>query len=413
MAGHGIKTQLNPTSATTEQFTDGTIGTVKGFFIYHSNITTINTDEDGFGQSTGHCDLSSSSLKCFQSENNVAQGNSYTDNDASTLARTITDASVSVVEEAVYDQLVSNGVQIDWTTGTSTQYASSVAMFAEGIEEYWSDYVAFDATITCGFQADLVIVTSGGTLGESTYADGRHSLCYYDRASDTMRQWLIFCDDQTATGIPDSACISENVNELHGAINLVGNPYNDFAIDTFTGTGFDIDLVANSNISGHVTAIKFAAGYDFEIGFFTAPTSTGETEVISGLGFTPQLLMLSGTSATSLNTPTDDARWFEGGTNGSNQFAMGAVHWQTTSTANTRVAGWHHDDACIYLTDDDGDVVECEATISGVTGGAFGADSVTLDFTTAATAFQIMYLVIGKASSDSGLLLTQSSSGGF
>lgn len=391
---HGIVTQAKPTSAQTQNFTVSGMGTPLGMLGFMNFVLTPNTDVVDMGIAIGAAEAGASPGVGIvaTAEDNQATSDAANIQDIDIFLR-ISDAGTnSLTESAESNDTITDGFQLDWLTAV-TAYQVSLLMFTEGIANFDVRYQDYNGTgttvVTPGFQPDVVIFYGSGGQNEFSNGNGQMLFGFYERTGDNHVSIGINVNNADTT--PSCAQRIDDA-ALLGNVNITnGSPFNHFTLGSFTGTGFTATKVSSSATMEIPTiSIELSAGYAAAVGTFVAPTSTGIVEVISGLGFTPQMLMLIGVDRTAAGGDADSCGFMIGAvTANGDQFCVGGWSTDHDTTTNSDAGSSHRTDNCLYQ-DNDAGVAESVASFD-----SFGDGTVDLNFSTATQATIIGYLAIG------------------
>jgi hypothetical protein len=375
--------------------------------MFGSQCVTLNTNVSHWVTSIGASDLSGNgSMHMGNAEDNQATSDARSIQQSDELLRLPTPGTDAADEQANYNATVTDGIQVDWVA-TETQSLATALMFNEGIANFDEQYVTMNGTgsttITPGFQADIVIFISAGQTSQFGAADGIMNFSMYDRVNDEYASIGVVANDADTT--PSSAERSDH-SYMIGSVNITsGANFNHFTLGSFTSTTFDATKISSSGaMQITVVSIKLDTGYSAQVGSFAAPTSTGVTSVVSGLGFTPQLALFTGTTQTAVDTGSAaSGSFFVGACDADDEFCVGGFSEDLDSATNTNTGTHHRSDSCIYGRSDAGTAISVAAFDSFPSGG------IDLNFSTASTAIRVGYLAIGP---DGGGVTARHSMGG-
>jgi hypothetical protein len=392
---HGIAMQAAPVTNQTQNYTKSSMGTPKGALAFLSQVTTLNSDVLDFTMSMGATDVDASNgcMAFAGSEDNVNPSDSRCIQQSDELLRLATEGTDAANEQANNNDTVTDGVQLDWVA-TSVARQCALLMFNEGIANFDVRYQNLNGTgttvVNVGFQPDLVLWLSAAGSDEFGTPDAQLSVSAHHRVSGNYASCGVIHND--ADGTPSSAHRFAT-GEMIGNVNITnGNPFNEFTLGSFTGTGFTATKVSGTAAKEYIqVCIKMDTGYDCAVGNFAAPTSTGITEVVSGLSFTPQLAMFFGGARTAVGGDANAGSFHIGAVTNGDEFSIGGFSEDLDTSTSTNTGSHMRNDSCVYSPNNAG-TVESKAAFD-----SFGDGTIDLNFSTADTAVQIGYLAIGNS----------------
>lgn len=401
---HGIVHAAARTTTGTQDYTQTGLGTIKGLLFLGSDNPSINTTQNDLGISIGASDLAAVP--------GVMMGVNYEDNVATTDCKKMSQndhiygisgpGAWNPDSEADFDSQITDGVRIDWPTiveGTGRR--TSAIMLKEGIDQLEVIHQEIagtgSTTVTCGFTPDVLLVLDVASTVSPDNNGYNLTVGMYHRADDVYATvGVVGFNGQTT---PVAACSFKD-NKISGTVNSATNIwFNDFTVDSFTGTGFDMTKVSGTGAGDHIfICIKLAAGYSAKVGNFASPGSTGVASVISGLAFTPQIAFFIASSVTDTTDGTDTAKCSISfgaacldDEDAVTEVAQGGTVEDFTEPALADSRGNHREDACLFLIDETGSI-PVKATLD-----SFPTGGVDLNYTIATASWDVTtgYLVIG------------------
>ncbi len=287
---------------------------------------------------------------------------------------TVNVASASTPANKIYSLCLKGGPQV--SLGTITKAGSQAGSVEHSI----------------GFRPGGLILASAnpGSI-KSNDTDCKTSVGLIDRDDQHSMEFFV---DQAATSDVGMVNILDR--------GLLINDNHDSTIETqahadhFNADGFHINWGKDGQVQAFVNYLAFEeeisnrTGEALKVftGVFDKPTSTG-SQAITGVGFTPKILLCWYGGATSDDTWENFCRaGFGAATSPTNRYACGDAAEEDLTTSNTQTtrSALH----CISIADPDG-TIEGEADLT-----SFDADGFTLDWDTAnSKAYKIHYLALG------------------
>lgn len=237
----------------------------------------------------------------------------------------------------------------------------------------------------------IILATANSGLDSSNIADVMMSVGVVDR---TNQETMEFHADQATT----SDCNKINIPNR----GVLGNRNHDSTVeaqahcDHFNADGFQLNWGSSSGIDFNIGYIAFqgdaaeVTGEALKVftGVFDKKTSNG-TQAITGIGFTPKVLMCWYGGATSDDTWQDFLRrGFGAATSSTNRYACGDSAEEDLTTSNCQVT---KSPAHVISIVSPSGTLEGEADLT-----SFDSDGFTLEWTNSnATAYKIHYLALG------------------
>ncbi len=248
------------------------------------------------------------------------------------------------------------------------------------------------AAVSLGFRpGGLIMAGVNAGAVKATDTDVKCSVGVVDRDDQHTMEFFV---DQLATsdvGMVNILDQSFLANDNHDSTIELQSHTNHFNSDGFH-INWGSNLVPLTNV-GYIAfeediANRTGEALKVATGTFAKKTSTG-TQAITGIGFTPKIVMCWYTGATADNTWVDFLRQgFGAATSPTNRYAAGAAAEEDSATSNTKtIRSPAH---VISIVDEDG-TIEGEADLS-----SFDSDGFTLDWDVAnGTAYICHYLALG------------------
>jgi hypothetical protein len=220
-------------------------------------------------------------------------------------------------EEVVgeFVSFISNGVRINFTTVSATQYRFVVVLYFgsdTSCHAFWADTPTVSGaatTVTCGFEADFILTSTANTGTTGAISNGiltTYGIAVND-GSDSVCSAGLYSQDNATTTLTYRPLHQDRL----GTILRLGFPLlfgGQTVIDNYTSTSFEVDSNGPSATAFGPDIIGLAVGLPSTVSYAYQPlqafeSSTGSS-TRSGLGFLPGFWYTthSAASATGFST---------------------------------------------------------------------------------------------------------------
>jgi len=390
-----IVTQAAPTTTETQDFTSSGLGTPVGAIALGSNLTTINGVLSDTGVSIGATDLTTEGACWGADEDNQTTTDNAHIHNSTHLVHLGTAGASSADESAEENNAVTDGIQLNWDAASVAKQVS-LMLLQEGINDI--DFRNYDLgtgtdTITVGFQADIIVVFSTSVADDSGQNNAQQLVTFYERSSGNYvaagyrynnGRDLSTVDTQTADVI--------YTTDVPCTVNEVGSVSDRFTIGNFTSTAFDVVRTQGSATRRvGILSIELDTGYNAYVDTVNAPTSQGNTDLITSLTGTPVWGLWLGTSNTTVTGSVGSSFCF--GMMTANEDASVVAWSEDAATGNSNCGLQHRNDSSIMVSSDSGSMISRAAQNS------FSDGTVSMNFSVAVTAVELGYLVVTGPSS--------------
>ena len=343
--------------------------------------------------------------------NEDGQGSSDSErNGSDTKCITIFDENGTLIAEADYTQLVTDGVRITWSTNNLGTGVLITAVFLGGTDAVLAGAVKAttkDAKVevTTNFPTSFLILASSGQTNFPT--TNNHAFISFGFAvndgSDTQVGTSIADYDGAGTSVVNSKVMSNRV--MQKLWN--DTDYGSIEVDNFTATTFDI-YARGVNLNEYICylAVDLPEANIAKCGIMDTPTATGN-DVQTGPDIQPEIVMLLLNMCRAADTRYDAAD--DVGSLGVSVFDSAgaeychAISWEDgEGTSDTESA---HDDIAVFVNQDGGEEAFDATYVS------MNADGWTLNFSvTDGTARKWPWLAIGAAGVEDYSLVAEAGS---
>lgn len=385
-----------PGSTGTQDYTDAVFSSdVKGAVLFGSRATANATQTNGGALMLGATDGTTTRSACVSASNNVATTQVSGGNSSNALQ--VINPNSSAAETATLSSVLSTGIRLNWTAISLTRLINMLILGGSDVEmktvlgTFTGSAAPETLTVSHGLSGgppDIIFAFS--YLGTARYSHG-----FYERAGAAYAS----SSYTNITGQTVSVALGGYVGS-NAIIRQVSNTTSEYAVTlgNFTATTFDATATGAVTSDAIVYVCIRVTGGAFKVGVLSTPTSPGDLST-SGIGGTPQVLMMLPTRLTAVNT-YDNA-------DGSGQVGVG-VAVNNNGTIQQMTAGFSSDDGAnpsveqAYATNDRALVIQdttgaadVEATLS-----SWDIDGFTLNFSNVAgNSYLVPYLAFGIASS--------------
>lgn len=305
------------TGTGTQDITVTDFGTPKAALFFINYAITDGTAADHAGVTYGATD--GTNEWCVHGTSEHGQATTDTDSEITATKCVIINlpGTANADGEATFSAWITDGVRINWTNAPAAAYLLTVVLFGgDDLSAFVGSQVMTDtenATATVsdvGFEAHLVFsaVSDFRNAGSLVGVHNRNGfgVVHNDGAAGIT---------QRSHGIRnDNGGAADNVGNImsttHGAVISFGGSTDwGASYDAFTSSGFDITELdgGGNNSLVHYLCLAGASPSDFAVGTYTTPTSTGN-DSITGVGFTPQMMILGMTLLEAADQNRTDAR---------------------------------------------------------------------------------------------------------
>ena len=312
-----------------------------------------------------------------------------------------TPASTTATESAVMDATTTDGVGLDWTNIGADDYHSTI-LFKDGISDFDSQRVALNGTgtttVTTGFQPDVVMVFSNRTANDFSQSEADFYQTIYDRVGNTYISTGFRTNDNNTTPQTSEAF---QTNQIIAGMNTVANIFESWTLGTFTSTGFDFTKsVGSAALDALVVSMKLSAGFASKVGTFSAPTTTGVHNSVTGLDHQPDIVFFLYNGQTAVGTNAGRGGTYLGvACSDGSQNSIFATTEDFTSATNADVRGGINSNMCLnFVTVEGTQTRESQARMH-----QFNTDGFDLYFEHAATGILVGYLTIGPTAGGSSI----------
>ena len=299
-----------------------------------------------------------------------------------------TSGSSSVEFSADLVSFNADGFTLNWTTTIASGYEWVVVAF--GGTDISIDVDSFNAAsgsvaVTgVGFQPTGLMLsyskndTTVGEEAEASYVEG-----WTDGTNKNCSSWVD--DDALATSdnssLVTSSYLLRHINDASTRVSA--------NLTSFDADGFTLNFATASD-TPKIGYVAFR-GVDIKTGVFTAQTDTND-QTVTGVGFTPSLVLFRGSNCIAEDTETDGVRWFWGmGVSSSEQSTLASYSGDGFDTTHCR-KNTRNDDVINYVS-----FVTSAAAVTGAADmKSLDADGFTIDWTIAMPlASKVYYLAFG------------------
>ena len=334
------------------------------------------------------------------SEHNVDTTNTNVKGDSDEVVRSFTDADV-LDGEAAFDSFITDGVRINWDTGTDASYHMFVILIGGNDGSYhsesWLHTGASPHSIDVpepGFEPNFVISLSAlATTLNSANTRRFISLGLTSNDGDTVLRGSLNCHSNHGL---DTSALSQTLSVLYSNFNTADNS-DGIELNTFDASGFTAELKTGTTGAriGYICGDLEGTSQSF-VGVFDTPTSTGE-QVYTGVGFQPDFCLVLYSAMTAEDSLATNDR---AGTFGiaawtpTTQVCGSITEEDAVGTTNTqsRFDGTGSSTPALACPDDSGNTLYAASLTS------FDADGFTLNFPTVdSEARKFIVLAIGAA----------------
>ncbi len=385
------------TSTGTQDIT-GSLGgdTPVGVLLVVSGATVDDTAAShgriSIGAATGTSELWSMATMLEDNKSTSDSNRSY----QSTMCITMILPDGSLDGEADLDSFISNGARIDWQTAVGTAYKGMAIFFHgdgvechAGIANLDDEDVAVDVTAP-GFEPSGLIMSSqyNASVGIGSFAypsigwatnkatDTNHGIAGRDRDGRSSVDWAMVLNN-------DRVLWEMNFQNAAESYSVM--------VDGYDSSGFDITTKGGNGSSEGMGYLAFS-GVNVTAGVLDTPV-TVTTLAETGIGFSPDSLLLGLTQLESENTPVESA---------ANGVGFGVGAYDGTTTLSVSFNNEHNASTSVtqsvFATDLDIRDPDDSAGVSADV-DSLDADGFTLDFTAVkGNAKKWIYLAFGDVS---------------
>ena len=272
-----------------------------------------------------------------------------------------------------------DGFTLNWTTAGAGGYETVDITYQAfdgvsnvSIDEFSSPTsAATNTTITPGFEADLLFIIGGFTVGTGSQTRDSGSVSV-GAATSTSAQWCLngLAEDNVTTSDTDTILWQTQVcNNGFNSADFIKGHVHDITSTTYV---IDWDTVwAGGNV--YFWGLSIEGGLSWEVGTDTKKTSTGTQAYTTAAE--PAAVLIGSSDVTSLDTYTADYAVGYGGDDATNSYSNSYVNKNAVSTTDCHRTG--RVDACAQITDNAGND-DYDANVD-----SFNATDFTLNFATA------------------------------
>lgn len=386
--------QAIPSGTGTQDYTDANIASDwKGVFLFSSSAAA-NATTTAIGRvMTGATDGTTSRSTAIAASDGAATTQVSGGNSAN--AYQVINSNGGTNETAAYSSTLSTGVRLNWTAiGTqrlinALLFAGSDVSFKVSTGTFTGSAAPETLAITHGLGATPDVIIAVSYLGSGRYSQG-----FYDVVHSTYAHVAY----TNITGQVGAVTLGGYAGD-NAILRQVSSSASEYAITIANVGGTTFDAVATGATTTDVVyfiALKITNAA-YKVGLFATPTSTGNAQVITGLGGTPSLLLTMPTRLTASNTYDNTDASGECGwgcavnNNGTTQQMTACISADDAAITSVEKS-YTTNTKCLVVTDVAG-AADVEATLQ-----SWDTDAVTLNFSNvAASAFQIPYLLLGTA----------------
>ncbi len=361
----------SPTSNGNQDVTIGGFGTVSAAMILGINsengtVETIGTAYDGLGLMVSFMDGTNSRSMAMASGHNV--GTTDTSRSLQSLAvDQISETSGTALGTATAT-FIANGVRLAWGDTPEAHRYILVLIGGTDVTNVAVGTISNNTSHNLGFRPDVVLAgTHGDSLTTRTGIAIQSFGAAVDDGANTERLTVVDSVDGAAAGDPDVY-----VDTGDSLSQLFSGTQNWAANITIDADGFDTDNVMGGD-DGIYLAIKGIA--NISLATYTTPTSTGN-DVITGVGFQPDFLLMSLTNAASIDAVESNNVFgvMYGIADGTNEWCANVAEEQGADPTNnqSKITA-----SIVDLPDDNGAQL-CVGALA-----SFDADGFTINYSTA------------------------------
>lgn len=385
-----------PGSTGTQDYTDASISSDwKGAFLFSSSAA-VNATTTAIGRMmTGATDGTTSRSTAIAAADGA--GTSQVAGGNSANAYQVINANGGTNETAAYSATLAGGVRLNWTA-IGTQRLINALMFAGSDVAFKVSTSAFTGSaapetlaITHGLGATPDVIIAVSYLGSGRFSQG-----FYDVVHGTYAHVAY----TNLTGQVGAVSLGGYVGD-NAILRQVSSVASEYAVTVANvgSTTFDVIATgATTTDTMYFIALKIMSAA-YKVGVFTTPTSTGNSQVVSGMGGAPALLLMMSTRLTTLNLfdsadGSGQVGWGCAVNNSGLTQQMTACASADDAAATTVEKSYTTNTKCLVVTDTAG-AADVEGTLQ-----SWDSDGATINFSNVAgSAYQIPYLAIGSAAS--------------
>lgn len=404
MASFALVQQAARTTTGTQDFTVSGFGTPVGAIFWGSYGTANGTSVAHGGLFVGATDGTRDRSIGFGSEN----GQATTDtggqaNVSNCIVIPTSTVQTTIVGAAAFSAWITDGVRINWGTAPGTAYLVNCLLIGgSGVSGVYVNNSAPGATLdtattisSVGFTSDVILVFGGldGASGNLTHTSPSIGV-YVRDGSDTQASYSYF--DTSATGTSTLIEIIDTTSVARRAVSGAGGA--EAQIQNVGASGFDLYRRVNGSGALEVMYVCIDLnGLSAKLITQSTPTSTG-AQAITGVGFTPELLLALSGSALANNTVYTDGN--------AESLALGMA-----TATDAFVSGLSSDDGVSPSVTESRtnnrpvSVIKDAGVLVSATLTSFDTDGATLNYSTVdASARQQIMLFVGSVTSRSLLM---------
>ena len=299
-----------PTSTGNTNITTADLGgqTPKGVLVIATHADTDATAEDGLAMGIGFADATTENFVGISSQHGVTTSNTDRNYDVANLIDLLVDGAVTVT--GTFVAFIEDGITINFTVVEASTPSLLTYIFFAGDDvavhvaavDLGTGTTALNQTAP-GFLPEIVFVagTAQGNVGVETEARIHFGAAVND-GSDTNRGILWESVNDAATSLVHSVLNTDSVGGdlVEGVVGW------EVTVDDFDTSGFSLTPSADTDQEDIIyMAVKFGS-LSASIRSFDSPTSTGN-DARTGVGFTPQFVLLGMTDAQAEDVVENDA----------------------------------------------------------------------------------------------------------
>jgi hypothetical protein len=306
--------------------------------------------------------------------------------------------AASVVAEANFVSWDSTNITLNWTTNSSGSNYIVHYMIVGGsgvsakVQNWTLPASTGNKAITgTGFAPDLVLQMHGndGLTGAAPSSATRGAFGF-GAMNSAGQQWAIAEISKDPSSTSDTWRVQRSDRSFVSMIYGSGTIQTEARYVSMDSNGFTQNFSAVSGTAGQVVSLALR-GIGNRLGSFNSATSTGN-QVVTGLGFQPEALMIASTGMSTSSTPTSQGRILIGAGDGTSQ----GTAWMEDEDAQ------EYSD--VRSLDKTNKIISRTTASDTITGEAaltsFNSDGFTLNWTTVpSSAWQNMYLALNSSAS--------------
>ncbi|MFO1485862.1 MAG: GEVED domain-containing protein [Verrucomicrobiaceae bacterium] len=350
-----------------------------------------------FGQ--GFSDGTTSYSISTAGQDNVSTTNTARRIAAKVLSLVQYDAA-SVVAEANLASWDSTNFTLNWTTNSSgTGYIVHYMIIggpavSAKVQNWTLPTATGNKAVTgTGFTPDLVLQMHGndGLTGAAPSSSTRGAFGF-GAMNSAGQQWAIAEISKDPNSVSDTWRVQRSDRSFLSMIYGTGAFASEASFVSMDANGFTQNFRTVSGNQGQVVTLALR-GINNRLGSFTSTSATGN-QVVTGLGFQPEALMIASTGMSVSTTATSQGRIHVGASDGTNQGSAWMEDEDNQEYSDVRALD--KNDKIISRTTAS-DTISGQATLS-----SFNNDGFTLNWTTVpSSGWQNMYLALNSPAANS------------